>query len=125
MMISGKMTPCQSREAVITVLSYCNGTMDGYLQHPRLEGKEKLYSLSQMMLLLNSLLELEDCPNHPLPFVIPINDALEWKAVFRVQILFREHHTWQGKLIWQDEDQEAVFHSCLELLQIFDEVLAE
>ena len=46
MMIPGKMTPCQSREAVVTVLSYCNGTMDGYLQHPRLYGREKIQSLS-------------------------------------------------------------------------------
>ena len=47
------------------------------------------------------------------------------KAVFRIQILFREHYTWQGKLVWQDENQEAVFRSVLELIQLIDEILAE
>ncbi len=125
MMIPGKMTPCQSREAVVTVLSYCNGVMDGYLQHPRLSGKEKLHSLSQMVLLLNSLLDLEDCPRNPLPFISPICDSSDSIAIFRIQILFREHYTWQGKLIWQDEGQEAVFRSGIELIQLFDEILAE
>lgn len=41
MELSGKMIPCGSREAVVTVLSYSNGIMDGYLQHPRLDGREK------------------------------------------------------------------------------------
>ena len=46
-------------------------------------------------------------------------------AVFRIQILFRDHYTWQGRLIWQDEETETVFHSCLELMQLIDEILAE
>ena len=63
MELRGKMLPCGSREAVVTVLSYRNGVMDGYLQHPRLEEKEKIESLSQLILLLNSLVDLEDCPH--------------------------------------------------------------
>ena len=99
--------------------------MNGYLQHPRLAKREKICSLSQMVLLLDSLLDLEDCPNNPPPFVSPIDSSSDSMAVFRIQILFREHHTWQGKLIWQNENQEAVFSSGLELLKLFDEVLAE
>lgn len=45
--------------------------------------------------------------------------------MFRIQILFREHYTWQGKLVWQNERQEYVFHSAIELLQLLDEILAE
>lgn len=125
MMLKGKMIPCQSREAVVTVLSYKNGIMDGYLQHPRLDKREKIYSLSQLILLLNNLLDLEDCPNSPLPFVSPPDSGGDGIAVFRVQILFQEHHTWQGKLVWQDENRESVFHSGIELIQLFDEILAE
>ena len=125
MMMWERMAPCQGREAVVTVMSYSNGVMDGYLQHPRLDKEEKLYSLSQMVLLLNSLLDLEGCPKSPLPFVSPVSREPDSIAVFRIQILFREHYTWQGRLIWQNEDQEAVFHSSIELLQLFDEILAE
>lgn len=124
MMLRGNMIPCNSREAVVTVLSYCNGNMDGYLRHPRLDKEERIQSLTQVVLLLNSLLDLEDCPDSPLPFISPVCEGREGIAVFRIQILFREHHTWQGKLIWQNENMEVVFHSGIELLQLFDEILA-
>ena len=60
MMLREKMLPCQSREALVTVMSYHDGIMDGCLQHPRLDGKEKVRSLSEMILLLNSLLDGAD-----------------------------------------------------------------
>ena len=125
MRLSNKMFPCQSREAVVTVLSYHNGIIEVYLQHPRLEKREKVCSLSQIVLLLNSLLNLEDSLGSPLPLVHRDCDNLESIAVFRIQILFREHYTWQGKLVWQDETKETVFHSCIELMQLIDEILGE
>ena len=125
MELSGKMIPCGSREAVVTGLSYSNGIMDGYLQHPRLEGREKIQSLSQMVLLLNSLVDLEDCPNCSLPLVSREQEADGKHSVFRIQVLFREHYSWQGRLIWQNENQEIVFRSVIELIQLFDEILGE
>ena len=125
MLLRGNMIPCQSREAVVTVSFYSNGFLEGYLQHPRLNRREKIQSLSQLILLLNSLLDLEDCPGSPLPVVPSEGNVQDGTAVFRIQILFREHHTWQGRLIWQNENQEAVFHSGIELIQLFDEILAE
>ena len=119
------MIPCQSREAVVTVLSYKNGIMDGYLQHPRLDGKEKIQSLSQMLLMLNGLADLESCPNPSLPLVMRECRDIRNSSVFRIQILFREHYTWQGKLVWQNENQEAVFHSAFELMEMLDEILGE
>ncbi len=123
-MLQGKMFPCNSREAVVTIKSYEDGIIDGCLQHPRLEKKEEIRSLSQMILLLDNLLDLENCPGRPLPLVHSECDNGESMAVFRIQILFRENHTWQGRLIWQNEDQEVVFHSAMELLQMLDEILA-
>ncbi len=125
MVLREKMFPCQSREAVITIQTYHNGILDGYLQHPRLSGREKIQSLSQMILLLNSLLDLEDCPNPSLPLVPSAYAASGDASVFRIQILFREHYTWQGRLIWQNENLEVVFHSAIELIQLFDEMLGE
>ena len=125
MVLREKMLPCQSREAMVTVLSYHNGIMDGYLQHPRLGEKEKVESLSQMSLLLNSLLDMENCLDSPLPLVQPVCRSVKSIAVFCIQILFREHYTWQGRLIWQNGRQEYVFHSAIELIQLVDEILAE
>lgn len=125
MVLRERMIPCHSREAVVMVNSYKNGILDGCLQHPRLQNKEKLYSLSQMILLLNNLMDLENCPNRPLPLVCPERDDGSEDAVFRIQILFREHYTWQGKLVWENGNQEVVFHSALELMQLLDEILEE
>ncbi len=125
MVLREKMFPCQSREAVVTVWDYHNGIVDGYLQHPRLAGKEKIQSLSQMILLLNSLIDLEDCPNPSLPLIPNSHEENEKAEVFRIQILFREHYTWQGRLIWQRKNLEVVFHSVIELIQLFDEMLGE
>ena len=124
-MLHERMLPCGSREAVVTVTSYTDGILCGSLQHPRLSGGEKLQSLSQMILLLNGLLDLESCPNPPLPLVYTLGSGGRNQAVFRIQILFREHYTWQGRLIWQNENQEYVFHSAMELMQLLDEILAE
>lgn len=124
MMRSEKMIPCRSREAVVTVLSYDNGIMAGYLQHPRLKKREELQSLSQMVLLLNGLLNLEGGPDSPLPLVAAECSDIEKLAVFSIQVLFMEHYTWQGKLIWQDQKKETVFRSAMELIQIMDEILA-
>lgn len=125
MMLRERMFPCQSREAVVTVQTYHDGIMDGYLQHPKLKGRAEIRSLSQMVLLLNSLIDMEDCPNPSLPLV-PVHYGIrETDTVFRIQILFREHYTWQGRLIWQDRNQEVVFHSAIELIQLLDEILGE
>lgn len=120
-----QMVYCGSREVVVKILSYDNGILTGYLQHPWLNGRKKIQSLSQMVLLLDSLIDLEHCPNPPPPFVLPEYDGEEGKEVFRIQILFREHYTMQGKLIWQNEKREFIFRSVMELLQLLDEILAE
>ena len=125
MMLRERMFPCQSREAVVTVQTYHDGIMDGYLQHPRLKGRAEIRSLFQMVLLLNSLIDMEDCPNPSLPLVPVHYGSRETDTVFRIQILFREHYTWQGRLIWQDRNQEVVFHSAIELIQLLDEILGE
>lgn len=119
------MIPCGSREAVVTVMSYDNGIMTGCLQHPRLDGKEALHSLSQMVLLLNSLMDLENCPNPPPPLIHLEPDGREGDEIFRIQVLFREHYTWQGKLNWQKGQREFIFHSAIELIQLLDEILAK
>lgn len=124
-MLRERMIPCQSREAVVTVLSYENGVLEGCLQHPRLEKSEKLKSVSQLVLLLDSLLDLEGTMNNPLSLVPRERSWAESKAVFRIQILFREHYTWQGRLIWENENQEIIFHSAIELIQLLDEILGE
>lgn len=125
-MVSGKMLPCHGREAIVTVFSYKSGIMDGYLQHPGLEEKKEFRSLSQLMLELNQLLDTQKPPNRlQFPLVYLEKEEKRYRKRFRIDVLFREHHTWQGKLILEDERQEAVFHSVMELMEMIDEILGE
>ena len=41
MMLREKMIPCQSREAIVTVLSYHNGIMDGWLLQSKVGEKRE------------------------------------------------------------------------------------
>lgn len=125
-MVNGKMLPCHGREAIVTVFSYKSGIMDGYLQHPGLEEKKEFRSLSQLMLELNQLLDTQKPPNSlQLPLVYLEKEEKRHRKRFRIDVLFREHHTWQGKLILEDEKQEAVFRSVMELMELIDEILGE
>lgn len=124
--INGNWTPCHAREMVVSVYSYHNGIMNGYLQYPAVAGKQKLESLSQLMVEIDRFLEARDCPQERyLPLVFLDHDAQEHQRILKIDVLFREHHTWQGKLILEEEKSEVVFRSVLELMKLIDEILEE
>ena len=122
-MIHRKLIPCRTMEALLTVIEYKDGVMSGILRHPRMDNPVKIESLSHLILILDSLLDLEECPDKPLPLVRPIPDEKNVIASFQIQVLFREFYTWQGRLVWNDQNQEASFRSVLELMQLLDEIL--
>lgn len=44
-------------------------------------------------------------------------------ATFELHILFRQHSSWQGSLIWKEKKLEHSFRSVLELLMLMDSAL--
>ena len=46
------------------------------------------------------------------------------KGTFVVKIEFCQHGTWQGKVIWAEENRTERFRSALELLRLMDEAIA-
>lgn len=122
-MIHRKFIPCRTMEALLSVTEYQDGIMNGILRHPRLEQPLQVCSLTQFIFALDSLLDLEGCPDSPLPLVRPIPEDETSIATFQIQVLFQEHYTWQGRLVWKDTEQEASFRSVLELMQLIDEIL--
>ena len=122
-MIHRKLIPCRTMEAILVVSEYYDGVVHGTLRHPRLDNPVLIHSLSQFFLILDSLLDLERCPDSPLPLVRPIPEEESAIATFQIQVLFREHSTWQGRMVWKETEQEASFRSVLELMQLLDEIL--
>ena len=47
------------------------------------------------------------------------------KGTFVVQIQYRQHATWQGKVVWAEKDESRPFRSALELLKLIDSALDE
>lgn len=45
------------------------------------------------------------------------------RATFELQVLFRQHSSWQGLLVWQDRKAEQSFRSVLELVILMDSAL--
>lgn len=46
-------------------------------------------------------------------------------ATFSLKILFRQNASWQGSVLWCDENSEESFRSVLELLMLMDNALSE
>ena len=122
-MIYRKLIPCRTMEALVIVTEYRDGVMTAVLRHPRVDEPIPIDSMSQLILTLDSLLDLEDCPDNPLPLVRPIPEENNTIATFQIQVLFREHYTWQGRLVWKETNQEASFRSVLELMELLDDIL--
>ena len=46
------------------------------------------------------------------------------KATFQVQVLFRQHTSWQGIVSWKERQLQLPFRSVLELVLLMDNALA-
>ncbi len=46
------------------------------------------------------------------------------KSTFIVKIEYCQHGTWQGKVIWAEENRTERFRSALELLKLMNEAVA-
>jgi hypothetical protein len=42
------------------------------------------------------------------------------RATFIVQIHYRENSTWQGQILWKEENESKPFRSELELIKLID-----
>jgi len=45
------------------------------------------------------------------------------QATFEMQIIFRQHTSWQGVITWLEEKMEQSFRSVLELILLMDSAL--
>jgi hypothetical protein len=47
------------------------------------------------------------------------------KGTFIIQVQYRQNSTWQGKVVWVEENRTQHFRSALELIKLVDEALRE
>lgn len=117
--------PCRTNDAILFVQSYRDGELSGQLIHPRGGELKEIRSIPQLILILDEILLQEDGLINYHTFDQTGYEKIRRIATIRIQILFREHYTWQGCVQWEEQRKEVTFRSVLELIQILDEILSE
>lgn len=47
------------------------------------------------------------------------------KATFIINIHYRQNATWQGKIVWADQNKTQYFRSALEMMKLIDSALSQ
>lgn len=116
--------PTQLNEAILLVTAYHNGHLQGWLSLSRLETPIQIHSVPHLLFSIDEYLLHDDRLINYHAFAPSGLEALPHQATLRIRILFQDHHTWQGLLLWEELGKEASFRSVWELIQILDEVLS-
>jgi hypothetical protein len=113
-----RLLPVGANTFLIKIDSYQDGRMNGRLRGSTLPGEMPFTSLSRLIFMLDDLMDMEReqvyCREQEHP----------GKFNFELEVLFRQNYSWQGKLTWLDQGQEASFRSVLELLILLETILA-
>ena len=120
---------------MICVDSYCGGVPRGKLYLPGQKG-ERFESLSQLLLRAERLLERDvGVQSFTTPRLFALAKPLEeapcdveeltrgTAATFEMRVLFRQHASWQGELLWLEKNSRQSFRSVLELITLIDSAL--
>ena len=124
------------RKNIICVDSYEEGVLQGRLYTPFRE-MERFSSLCQLLLKMDSLLDQQhhtprsytqprvfsDLPPAAQPVWSRAPGRRGEKATFELQVLFRQHASWQGILHWVGENVQQQFRSVLELIVLLDSAM--
>ena len=127
--------PWNQQTLLVCVDSYENGVPRGQLYLPGQQG-ERFESLSQFLLRSERLLEQSGAIQSfttprvfaltkPLPDVsCDVSELTRGaKATFEMRVLFRQHASWQGELLWLEQSDRQNFRSVLELITLMDSAL--
>lgn len=126
--------PWSQQTILLCVDSYENGVPRGHMYLGQ-EG-QCFDSLSQLLLRAEQLLERNGgVQSFTTPrifsLVQPLGDAScdaerlsrGTAATFEMRVLFRQHASWQGELLWLEKNTRQSFRSVLELITLIDSAL--
>ena len=123
------------RKMTVCVDDYAEGVLKGRFYNA-FQDVFPFESLSQFLIKMETLLDETQSPQSYTSHrtfssvLLPDEDATfsdrqrrGEKATFELQILFRQHSSWQGMLIWKDKNLEQNFRSVLEMVVLMDSAL--
>lgn len=125
----------ENRRMTVCVDSYEEGVLKGRLYNAYQE-MEHFGSLVQFLIGVEAVLEDQQIPQsyttlRKFSDLIPTGEGTVAsrrirkgaRATFEVQVLFRQHTSWQGVIIWKEQKMEQSFRSVLELVLLMDSAL--
>lgn len=101
---------------LVSIESFHNGAMEGMLDSVGMTGPCKYTSLLDLIIMIDNILDQQEEALRP---VLRQVDP-SFVAAFELEVLFRHHHTWQGRIRWASGQKQATFKSVLELLFILE-----
>ena len=125
----------ERNKTLICLDSYRDGIPEGRIYGSRF-GAETFRSLSQFLIKMEELLDETQMPQsytakrtfptitEPLDSTVPslqLRSGVE--ATFEMQVIFRQHTSWQGTILWLEKNMEQSFRSVLELILLMDSAL--
>ena len=126
-----------NRKMTVCIDNYDNGVLRGRFYNAY-HDISYFESLSQFLIRMEALLEESQTPqaytaHRTFSAILRPDDEAQAKpqsrkgakATFELQVLFRQHSSWQGVLIWKDRNAEQSFRSVLELVVLMDSALRD
>ena len=127
----------ENRKIMICVDDYEDGVLSGRF-YSASQGMSRFRSLSQFLMKMEAVLEELQEPQsytakRTFSTMLPSDDDMPYHAQFRkgakttfeLQVLFRQHSSWQGVVIWKERHSEQSFRSVLELIFLLDSALRD
>lgn len=124
----------ESRKSIICVDSYEDGVLKGWF-YDAYQQIQRFSSLSQFLLKMERELDDMQMPQsytalRRYPTLVQetgpelgLPCGRGAKATFELKVLFRQHSSWQGVLLWREQKLEHSFRSVLELVVLLDSAL--
>lgn len=123
----------ENRKILVCVDSYDDGVPKGWFYSPG-QKSEFFSSLSQFLLKIEDTLDEKQLPQAYAPpktfslFLQPEQEKMPpiprgARATFELKVIFRQHTSWQGTLLWRERKIEHSFRSVLELVILLDSAL--
>lgn len=132
-MTPANFMPSGRNEVIVRVYSYEGKRPRGTLSGARFSTPAAFSSLTQLLMILENVMDQTNSPQRgeeprafqrTEPKLQPAEHSGEKPlATFRINVLFRQHASWQGSLIWTDQAMDAQFRSVLELIRLMDSAL--
>ena len=127
----------ENRKTTVCIDDYNDGVLKGRFYHAS-QGMSSFRSMSQFLLKMETLLEEVQEPQaytskrtFSSMVLSDTDDDAHARfrkgamATFELQVLFRQHSSWQGAVVWKDRKTEQSFRSVLELIFLLDSALRD